>query len=229
MNNILNNYYAAILFLALIFFIISKYNSYVLISLIIIIIFYYNIYNNIKQANATKKNREEDIVDNIDKGIDTIKELNTNNFNININTGNIKFLKKNKEFLDIIHNLRFVKKFDKTRYNNLIIYMNKLMKIYIYILSDRYDIYIYIPIFNDIVNDILEILYSFVFVVPDRFKHIYGFNPSEEIDKSIVDFRTKLEKMLIVLNNYGKIEKKKIYIDIYKYNPYEKNKELYLP
>lgn len=229
MNNILNNYYAAILFLALIFFIISKYNSSVLIALIIIIIFYYHIDNNIKQANATKKNREEDIVDNIDKGIDTIKELNTNNFNININTGNIKFLKKNKEFLDIIHNLRFVKKFDKTRYNNLIIYMNKLMKIYIYILSDRYDIYIYIPIFNDIVNDILEILYSFVFVVPDRFKHIYGFNPSKEIDKSIVDFRTKLEKMLIVLNNYGKIEKKKIYIDIYKYNPYEKNKELYLP
>jgi hypothetical protein len=229
MNNILNNYYAAILFLALIFFIISKYNSSVLIALIIIIIFYYHIDNNIKQANATKKNREEDIVDNIDKGIDTIKELNTNNFNININTGNIKFLKKNKEFLDIIHNLRFVKKFDKTRYNNLIIYMNKLMKIYIYILSDRYDIYIYIPIFNDIVNDILEILYSFVFVVPNRFKHIYGFNPSEEIDKSIVDFRTKLEKMLIVLNNYGKIEKKKIYIDIYKYNPYEKNKELYLP
>jgi len=229
MNNILNNYYAAILFLAWIFFIISKYNSSVLIALIIIIIFYYHIDNNIKQANATKKNREEDIVDNIDKGIDTIKELNTNNFNININTGNIKFLKKNKEFLDIIHNLRFVKKFDKTRYNNLIIYMNKLMKIYIYILSDRYDIYIYIPIFNDIVNDILEILYSFVFVVPDRFKHIYGFNPSEEIDKSIVDFRTKLEKMLIVLNNYGKIEKKKIYIDIYKYNPYEKNKELYLP
>ena len=217
MNNILNNYYAAILFLALIFFIISKYNSSVLIALIIIIIFYYHIDNNIKQANATKKNREEDIVDNIDKGIDTIKELNTNNFNININTGNIKFLKKNKEFLDIIHNLRFVKKFDKTRYNNLIIYMNKLMKIYIYILSDRYDIYIYIPIFNDIVNDILEILYSFVFVVPNRFKHIYGFNPSEEIDKSIVDFRTKLEKMLIVLNNYGKIEKKKIYIDIYKY------------
>jgi len=188
MNNILNNYYAAILFLALIFFIISKYNSSVLIALIIIIIFYYHIDNNIKQANATKKNREEDIVDNIDKGIDTIKELNTNNFNININAG-----------------------------------------IYIYILSDRYDIYIYIPIFNDIVNDILEILYSFVFVVPNRFKHIYGFNPSEEIDKSIVDFRTKLEKMLIVLNNYGKIEKKKIYIDIYKYNPYEKNKELYLP
>lgn len=229
MNNILNNYYSAILFLALIFFIISKYNSSVLIALIIVIIFYYYIDNNIKQNNASKKNIEDEIVNNIDKGIDTIKELNTNNFNININYGNIKFLKKNKEFLDIVHNLRFVKKFDKSRYNNLIIYMNKLMKIYIYILSDRYDIYLYIPIFNDISNDILEIFYSFVFVIPDKFKHIYGFNPSDEIEKSIADFRAKIEKMLIVLNNYGKIEKKKIYIDINKYNPYEKNKELYLP
>ena len=228
MNNI-QNYYVAILFLALIFFIISKYNSSVLIALIIIIMFYYHIDNNIKESIAIEKTKEDSIADNIDKGIDTIKEINTNNFNININNGHIKFLKKNKEFLDIIHNLRFVKKFDKTRYNNLIIYMNKLMKIYIYILSDRYDVYMYIPIFNDIVNDILEILYSFVFVVPDKFKHIYGFNPGEEIDKSIANFRNKLEKMLTVLNNYGKIEKKKLYLDIYKYNPYEKNKELYLP
>jgi hypothetical protein len=229
MINIINNYQVATLFLALIFFIISKYNTSILISIIIIIIFYYYIDNNIKLNKANKKNVDDVIIDNIDKGIDTIKEINTDNYYININTGKIKFLKKNKEFLDIINNLKFVKKFDKTRYNNLIIYANKLMKIYIYILSDRYDIYVYMPIFNDIVNDILEIFYSFVFVIPDRFKHIYGFKPSEEIDKSIMDFRIKVEKMLIVLNNYGKIGKKKIYIDIYKYSPYEKNKELYLP
>lgn len=229
MYNIINNYYLVILFLALIFFIISKYNTSILISLIIIIIFFYYINDIIQKNNAKTKNIEEVVLENIDKGIDTIKELNTNNFYININTGHIKFLKKNKEFLEIINNLKFVKKFDKTRYNNLIIYANKLMKIYIYILSDRYDIYVYMPIFNDIVNDILEILYSFVFIVPQKFKHIYGFNPDNEIDKSIANFRNKIEQMLIVLNNYGKIAKKKIYIDIYKYSPYEKNKELYLP
>ena len=204
MYNITNNYYSAILFLALIFFIISKYNTSILISIIIIIIFYYYIDSNIKKDNLEKKNIEDIVVENIDKGIDTIKELNTNNFYININNGHIKFLKKNKEFLDIINNLKFVKKFDKTRYNNLIIYANKLMKIYVYILSDRYDIYVYMPIFNDTVNDILEILYSFIFVIPEKFKHIYGFNPGDEIDKSITDFRNKVEKMLIVLNNYGK-------------------------
>ena len=229
MNNFINNYYTAIIFLAFIFFIISKYNTPILLSIIIIIIIYYYIDTNIKKNISDKNNTEAKIIDNIDNDIDAIKELNTNNFYININTGNIKFLVKNNEFIDIIKNLRFIKKFDKTRYNNLIILMNKLMKIYIYILSDRYDVYEYIPIFNDIKNDIFEILYSLVFVVPERFKHIYGFNPTEEIEKSLSNFRIKVVTMLKILDNYGKLGKDKKYLDIHKYSPYEKNKELYLP
>jgi hypothetical protein len=107
--------------------------------------------------------------------------------------------------------------------------MNKLMKIYIYILADRYDAYVYTPIFNDIKNDIFEILYSLVFVVPERFKHIYGFNPIKEIEKSINNFRNRVANMLIVIENYGKLGKDKKYLDIHKYSPYEKNKESYLP
>ena len=229
MNNFINNYYTAIIFLAFIFFIISKYNIPILLSIIIIIIIYYYIDTNIKKNISDKNNTEAKIIDNIDNDIDAIKELNTNNFYININTGNIKFLVKNNEFIDIIKNLRFIKKFDKTRYNNLIILMNKLMKIYIYILSDRYDVYEYIPIFNDIKNDIFEILYSLVFVVPERLKHIYGFNPTEEIEKSLNNFRIKVVSMLTILDNYGKLGKDKKYLDIHKYSPYEKNKELYLP
>ena len=227
--DIINNYYTATILLALIFFIISKYNTSVLLSIMIIIIIYYYIDSNIKKNLGERNSAEIKIIDKIDKDIYDIKEMNTNNFYININSGNIKFLVKNKEFLDIIKNLRFIKKFDKTRYNNLIILMNKLMKIYIYILADRYDAYVYIPIFNDIKNDIFEILYSLVFVVPERFKHIYGFNHTEEIEKSLNDFRIKVGNMIIVLDNYGKLGKDKKYLDIHKYSPYEKNKELYLP
>lgn len=227
--DIINNYYTATILLAVIFFIISKYNTSVLLSIMIIIIIYYYIDTNIKKNLSERNSANAKIIDKIDKDIDDIKEMNTNNFYININSGNIKFLVKNKEFLDIIKNLRFIKKFDKTRYNNLIILMNKLMKIYIYILADRYDAYVYIPIFNDIKNDIFEILYSLVFVVPERFKHIYGFNPTEEIEKSLNNFRIKIANMLIVLDNYGKLGKDKKYLDIHKYSPYEKNKEFYLP
>ena len=97
MNNFINNYYAAIIFLALIFFIISKYNTSILLSIIIIIIIYYYIDSNIKKNISDKNNTEAKIIDKIDNDIDTIKELNTNNFYININNGNIKFLVKNKE------------------------------------------------------------------------------------------------------------------------------------
>lgn len=227
--NIINNYYSVIIFLALIFFIISKNNTSVLLSIIIIIIIYYYLDYNIKTNINEKNNTESKIIDKIENDIDSIKELNTNNFYINVNSGNIKFLVKNKEFIDIIKNLRFIKKFDKTRYNNLIILMNKLMKIYVYILSDRYDVYEYIPIFNDIKNDIFEILYSLVFVVPEKFKKIYGFNPKDEIDNSLSYFRIKVANMIKILNNYGKLRKDKKYLDIHKYSPYEKNKELYLP
>ena len=124
---------------------------------------------------------------------------------------------------------RFIKKFDETRYNNIIVNMNKLMKIYIYILSDRYEINSYLPIFNDIKDNILELLYSIIFVVPDKFKHIYGFNPYQEIEKSTKDFILKYNIMLKVLINYGNIEKKYPHINYEKYKPYEKNKEHYLP
>jgi hypothetical protein len=131
--------------------------------------------------------------------------------------------------MDILFNIRFIKKFDKTRYSNMIIYMDKLMKIYIYILADRYDINTYLPIFTDIKNSIIEIIYSLIFVVPNKFKHIYGFDPQVEIDKSLSKFRTKIKDMLTVMTNYAKISKQKVYINNDKYIPYEKNKEHYLP
>ena len=85
------------------------------------------------------------------------------------------------------------------------------------------------PIFDDTRNNILELFYSLIFIIPNKFKHIYGFDPYEEIERSLDDFRKKTEKMLNILINFGKINKGYDYINFNKYIPYEKNKELYLP
>jgi hypothetical protein len=165
----------------------------------------------------------------IRKEVKDIVEVATDNFYINKNSKNVKYLVKNKEFMEILFNIRFIKKFDKTRYSNMVINMDKLMKIYIYILADRYDINTYLPIFNDIKNSILEIFYSLIFVVPNQFKHIYGFVPQTEIDKSLSAFRNKTTDMLTVITNYARIDKQIVYINNDKYMPYEKNKESTLP
>ena len=228
-NDILNRYSYIIIILAIIYFILSKNKSSILLSIIIIIIAFYYINNYIKENDIEYKadsiKKEEKIIDEVKD----IVELSTDNFYIHKNNKNIKHLIKNKEFMDILFNIRFIKKFDKTRYTNMIIYMDKLMKIYIYMLADRYDINIYLPIFTDTKNSIIEIFYSLIFVVPNKFKHIYGFDPQVEIDRSLSDFRTKIKDMLTVITNYAKISKQKVYINNDKYIPYEKNKEHYLP
>ena len=122
--------------------------------------------------------------------------------------------------MKIITNLRFIRKFDNAKYTDIINLMDKIMKIYIYILSDRYGADIYIPIFMDIRYNILEILYSLIIVVPDKFKHIYGLNSYSEINKSIEEFLKYSRHMLKILENYGKLNKGIIYIQDNKYRPY---------
>jgi hypothetical protein len=228
-NDIFKRYSYILIILAIIFYILSKNKSAILLTIIIIIIVFYYINNYIKENDTQFKAEGAKKEDKIRKEIKDIVELSTDNFYINKNDKKVKYLVKNKEFMEILFNIRFIKKFDKTRYSNMIINMDKLMKIYMYILADRYDTNTYLPIFTDIKNNILELFYSLIFVVPNKFKHIYGFDPQVEIDKSLTDFRNKIKEMLTVITNYAKIGKQIVYINNNKYIPYEKNKEYVLP
>jgi hypothetical protein len=222
-------YYYIIILFAVLYYILSKRNPPVLLSILILVIvfYYYNTYRkeNEAQFKAESSKKEDKIRDEVKD----VVELSTDNFYLHKNSKDIKYLVKNKEFMDILFNIRFIKRFDKTRYSNMIVNMDKLMKIYIYILADRYDTNTYLPIFTDIKNNILEIFYSLIFVVPNQFKHIYGFDPQTEIDKSLSDFRNKIKQMLTVITNYTRIGKQKVYVNNDKYMHYEKNKEHVVP
>lgn len=228
-NEIFNKYSYIIIILAIIYYILSKNKSAILLTIIIIIIAFFYINNYIKENDIKSKGDITMKEDKIRDEVKDIVELDTANFYINKNNKKAKFLVKNSEFMNILFNIRFIKRFDKTRYSNMIINMDKLMKIYMYMLADRYDINTYLPIFTDIRNNIIEIFYSLIFVIPNKFKHIYGFDPQSEIDKSLNEFRSKTKEMLVVITNYAKIGKEKVYINSDKYIPYEKNKEHYLP
>ena len=228
-NDILNKYSYILVILAVAYYILSKNKASVLLTIIIILAAFYYINNYIKENEVLFKAKGAKKEEKIRKEVKDIVEVATDNFYINKNSKNVKYLVKNKEFMEILFNIRFIKKFDKTRYSNMVINMDKLMKIYIYILADRYDTNTYLPIFNDIKNSILEIFYSLIFVVPNQFKHIYGFDPRTEIDKSLSAFRNKTTDMLTVITNYARIDKQIVYINNDKYMPYEKNKESTLP
>ena len=228
-NEFLQSYSYILIILAVAYYVLNKNTPSILLTIIIILAAFYYINNYIKENEARFKAGDTKKVEKIRSEVKDIVEVATDNFYINKNSKNVKYLVKNKEFMDILFNIRFIKKFDKTRYSNMIINMDKMMKIYMYILADRYDTNTYLPIFADIKNSILEIFYSLIFVVPNQFKHIYGFDPQTEIDKSLSDFRNKTVDMLTVITNYARIGKQIVYINNDKYVPYEKNKENTLP
>lgn len=208
----------------------AKQNAQILLSVIIVSFIYISIDNNIKNNISEKNDKKNKIEESLTNDIKNIEQINVENLYTFYNKNkNVRFLVDNKKFINIIYNIRFIKKFDKTRYNKIIINMNKMIKIYIYILSGRYEINTYLPIFYDIKDTILEIFYSLIFVIPQRFKHIYGFVPHDEIEKSLNDFIDKYNKMLSIIINYGNVEKKYAHINYEKYKPFEKNKEAYLP
>ena len=229
-NKIISNYNYSFIFLALLFFIMAKQNAQILLSVIIVSFIYISIDNNIKNNISEKNDKKNKIEESLTNDIKNIEQINVENLYTFYNKNkNVRFLVDNKKFINIIYNIRFIKKFDKTRYNKIIINMNKMIKIYIYILSGRYEINTYLPIFYDIKDTILEIFYSLIFVIPQRFKHIYGFVPHDEIEKSLKDFIDKYNEMLSIIINYGNVEKKYAHINYEKYKPFEKNKEAYLP
>jgi hypothetical protein len=204
-------------------------NTERLLAIIIVSFLFYYITYILNEQNKMYETSMMKSKMNIKNDVKENKEIITNNFYVKETPKSLKYLLKNAEMMSVIQNIQFVKKFDKTRYTNIITNMDKLMKVYIYILADRYDINTYLPVFVDLKTDILEIFYSFIFVIPERFKHIYGFDPYDQIHKSRDNFIKLTNNMLFVLQNYGKIEKQQVYINYEKYRPYEKNKELYLP
>lgn len=231
------NIYYYILLLALIFYLISYLDTSKLLSIIIILIisfsiYYYYYYN--KEDIST-----DNIVDEIKLPIDAFEtnktprikdnDIISESYYIKSYNNKFKFLIQNNTLVSIVKNVKFVKKFDKHKYNNLMVNMDNLMKIYIYILADRYQINEYIPIFDDIHNTILEIFYSFIFVVPDKIKHMYGFDPYIEIEKSTKDYIEYSKNMKTILEKYSINEKNIHHINTHSLQPYENNKEHYLP
>jgi hypothetical protein len=212
--------YIFIFLLAIIFYILQNLKSNKLIALIIICILIIIIYiylQKVANDKATNLNYQENTLEDDIKDRENISDKI---FYIDKFPKTVKYLKENKDLMKIVTNLRFVIKFNKTRYSDIILNMNKIMKIYIYILSDRYDAVQFIPIFTDIRDNIIEIMYSLFIIIPSTLKHTYGLNPHTEIYRSINEFMILSRNMLTTLEKFGIIHNQYEYIPDNTYRAY---------
>ena len=206
-------YYLIILILAVIFFLISYRDVKTLVSIIIIMIIGYLLYIYFEKitnnyTSIIKKNNKE-----LNDAIDNKKELISDNYMINKFPKKIKFLIKDEKLKDIIFNIKFIKVFDNAKYLDIINHMDKFMKIYIYILANRYDPQKYFTSLIDIRQSILEMLYSCFIIVPKDVKYIYGINTHDELYKNINLFASHSSIMINTIKKYSYLEKKIFYLE----------------
>lgn len=231
MNNNNNNIYVYILLLSIIFYLFNNLNEKILLIIIIILILSYFLYLKHNNNIINDKNNIENKEKKLNENLNNLKSINNNNNLTLINNlpKKFKFLIKDNILLETIDNISFVKKFSKSRYTEILVNTDKLVKVYIYILSDIYNPIQYISIFNDLKYNILEILYSIIYIIPIKFKYIYGIDPISTLNKSIEKFIFRTRKMSTILEKYSKYEKNIIYIEdslIQSYNKIENKKNI---
>lgn len=215
------NYYIAILILAIIFFFISGQKINILIAIIIIIIIAYFYVNKINNYNNDNKLTDKNIISSINNDIKERQYISDENYFLKKFPNEIKYIQKDKELLNIILNIRFIKRYDSSKYTNIIYHCDKFYKIYMYILANRYNIKDYFSNFIILRNTIIRELYSLYLILPVKMKYYYGFDSFTELKKSITTFITYSRKLITILERYGYQEKEIYYLDDTKYKPYD--------
>lgn len=126
-----------------------------------------------------------------------------------------KYIVHNDSFMAIVKDIRVLRIFDRAKYGDIIAIFDYLQKIYMYILSGRYDASYYISTFVDVRQTLLEHMYGLVFNLPSNFNHIYGINSDELISNNINKATAVTRMMIEVLKSYAmKTAKKKHIADV---------------
>lgn len=202
-----NEFVFFVVFGAILFYQLNSYSNERLLSIIIIISFavfaYYYMANRKKEINDNDITAEK----KLNKEAELRELVNSENPNIvKFPKDRFKFLFDNKIMVEILNDLDILRMFDRARYQDLILYMDNLQKVYVYILANRYDPRSYIDTFIDLSDKILEILYSLIFVIPESLRHVYGVNTEELMKRNTERFAALRAKMIKILENYAKGE-----------------------
>lgn len=182
---------------------ISTLSKQTLLSILVMAIIIWIGYQYVKQKTETIQQKQKN--DNIffDKEGAWRKEVATDRTDVaTFPKKGFRFLKQNGAFMDIAKLVVVCRMFDRARFSELLLHMDRCQKIYMYILDGRFSPTSHVPHFLDIREAVLSILYSMYFVIPEHLKHVYGVAPYQNLSQAIDRFISVTEEMLEVLRSF---------------------------
>jgi hypothetical protein len=231
-NNLKIEIAFGVVLFSILFFQIQQANTKTLLSMLLITLWagaawFYLQYKN-KQIDTQEKKELKVIEDENEKKLEVPEIISSNYYVKAAPKKGLQYMKKNEVLVNMAKELIFVKTFDEQKYQDLLVFMNDYQKVYMYILAERYPCQSYVPTFIDLRENILQLLYQLYLVIPKTFKHIYGVNPYQTIEKNIETFMKLSRTMLEVLENFCRLDLKEYYFPETNPMPFDTKKEKHL-
>lgn len=195
-------YFRILLLTVVSFHMLAKASTQTLLSIIVIILcvcWWYIL--GVKSQYQTKQgtaSKDDELMD-----VGKRKELYSEQYCLGqVPKQGLRFLKQNDGMLAVARSIAFVRMFDKARYQDILLAMDKLQKSYMYMLQGRYDARSQTAIMLDLRESVLENLYGLYFVVPQHLEHVYGVSPYKTIRDSIDTFSRVSRVMINVIKSF---------------------------
>lgn len=203
-------YWELILF-AILFSLLVLLKTEALLSVIVLIILYI-IYRYYTQQYA------RDNPDVVRSYVD--KDISDNGY---------RFVERDNDFITMLRLLEFTKRYDQTKFSNLLEKLDAFVKTYVFLLADRWKIDLLMPDMYSLRLQILDILYSYYLVLPVRMRHVFGFRPLDRLREVIDLFDRRSKEMIGVVRLYAKHEKGIVHLEDYTVAPYNLKEDGALP
>jgi hypothetical protein len=182
---------------------LSKLTKQSLLSILVMAIIVWYMYQYLQKKATNVLNKQQHDETFFDKEGESRKELATDQeFVATFPKKGFRFLKYNTKFMEIAKHVVICRMFDRARFADLLLHLDKCQKVYMYILDGRYSPSTHVPIFFDMREGVLSLLYSMYFVIPKNLKHVYGLSPHDRIAESIDRFLSITQEMIDVLRSY---------------------------
>lgn len=183
---------------------ISTFSKQTLLSILVMAIVIWIGYKYLTQKAETIQEQQKSDASFFDKeGAWRVPETTTDRADVaTFPKKGFRFLKQNQSFMDIAKSVVICRMFDRARFSELLLYLDRCQKTYMYILDGRYSPTTHVPHFLDYRESVLSNLYSMYFVIPQHLKHVYGVAPYQQLSKAIDQFISITEEMIAVLRSY---------------------------
>jgi hypothetical protein len=146
---------------------------------------------------TTKQDAAADFA--INETIQDTTLINDRVFDVHNKPKRFVYIHLNEDVIKTLNSLAFIKMYDEAAFDRLIIHMEYFLKVYYYILKDKYTCTEHVPILQDIRIDMLNTIGSFYLNVPQFSDSVDG-NIYERIDSAKHSIQAITYKHLKIVN-----------------------------